>query len=70
MISIASLTEPDRGRWVCYNKRERGRIKDWNDEFIFVVYHCDDQWDKFYRYTAAATMPEDLEFVSLEHPAV
>jgi hypothetical protein len=69
MIDIAFLTKNDRGRWVCYGNRQRGRIKDWNEDFIYVVYHLDDQWDHFYRYTAAPTLPEDLEFVSLEHPA-
>jgi len=25
------------------------------------------RWDKFYRYTAAPTLPEDLEFISPEN---
>jgi hypothetical protein len=65
MIDIASLTEIDRGRWVSYRGKQEGRIKDWNDRFIHVVYQCGDQWDKFYRYTAAPTLPEDLEFIPL-----
>jgi hypothetical protein len=28
-----------------------------------VVYQCDDQWDRFEEYTAAATDPENLDFV-------
>ena len=26
---------------------ERGRIKDWTDQLVYVVYQCDDQWDRF-----------------------
>jgi hypothetical protein len=67
MIEIASLTDADRGRWVVYNAVpghiERGRIKSWADQFIYVVFRCpDDQWDTFEDYTAAPTRPEDLEF--------
>jgi hypothetical protein len=67
MIAIASLTATDRGRWVIYTAAtghiERGRIKSWTDQFIYVVYRCpDDQWDRFEDHTAAPTRPEDLEF--------
>jgi hypothetical protein len=67
MIPIASLTDADRGRWVIYHAMpghlERGRIKSWTNQFIYVVFHCpDDQWDNFEDYTAAPTRPEDLEF--------
>jgi hypothetical protein len=67
MIQISSLSESDRGRWVIYSAlslhSERGRIKDWTDQVIYVVYQCDDQWDRFEEYTAQATNPEELEFV-------
>jgi hypothetical protein len=67
MIQISSLSESDCGRWVIYSAlslhSERGRIKDWTDQVIYVVYQCDDQWDRFEEYTAQATNPEDLEFV-------
>jgi hypothetical protein len=67
MIAISSLTADDRGRWVIYialpGLIERGRIKSWTDQFIYVVFHCpDDQWDRFEDYAAAPTRPEDLEF--------
>lgn len=75
MINIKDLTQSDIGRWVIYNPkdkyfipvvlpREKGCIKSWNDKFIFVVYKCDFQWDKFLDYTGCATSPEDLEFVN------
>jgi hypothetical protein len=41
MIDIASLTEGDLGRWVTYRKGprvNRGRIKGWSDQFVYVVY--------------------------------
>jgi hypothetical protein len=67
MIHINLLSESDRGRWVIYSARsvqsERGRIKDWTDQLIYVVYDCAGDWDRFEEYTAAATDPEDLEFV-------
>jgi hypothetical protein len=66
MIHINLLSETDRGRWVIYSTlslhSERGRIKDWTDQLVYVVYQCDDQWDRFEDYTAAATDPEDLDF--------
>jgi hypothetical protein len=67
MIHINLLSETDRGRWVIYSAislhSERGRIKDWTDQLVYVVYQCDDQWDRFEEYTAAATDPADLDFV-------
>lgn len=42
---------------------EKGKIKSWNDNFIFVVYKCDNQWDRFQDYTGCATSPDDLEFI-------
>ena len=64
MIRIKDLTPDDVGKWVVYNSfnsKELGRIKSWNDQFIFVVYKCDGQWLNFTNYTACATKPEDLE---------
>jgi hypothetical protein len=69
MIDLASLRKEDIGRWVLYDdnfKKEKGRIKSWNDEFIFVVYKCDCQWDRFQDFTGCATNPEDLRFTTLE----
>jgi hypothetical protein len=67
-VAIENLTVRDIGRWVRYvpsaGKSEFGRIKSWNDKFVFVVYNCAGNWDAFTDYTAAATKPEDLEFRS------
>lgn len=67
MIRIEKLTKHDIGRWVFYIGRHKpkqaGRIKSWNDHWVFVVYHCDEQWDCFENYTAAATDPKELKFM-------
>lgn len=66
MINIRVIIEEDRGRWVTYTNgvgnRERGKIKSWNDKWIFVVYNYADDWDNYQDYTGAATRPTDLEW--------
>jgi hypothetical protein len=67
MIDIKKLTGEYVGRHVVYidgvGDKIVGRIKSWNDQWVFVVYHCADEWDNFQDYTAAATDPDDLCFV-------
>jgi hypothetical protein len=66
MIDIDKLTTSDVGRWVEYtafNQRETGRIKDWTHDTIFVVYHCDNQWDRFQDFTGEGTEPDSLNFI-------
>ena len=67
MININKLTNKDVGREVIYTDGVRaeqfGRIKSWNDKWIFVVYKCADDWDNYQDYTGAATDPSDLRFV-------
>jgi hypothetical protein len=67
MIDIKKLTKKDIGRWVTYNrsycKPEKGRIKSWNNTFVFVVYNCADNWENYQDYTAAATIPDNLHFL-------
>jgi len=67
VIHIEELNKDDIGRWVIYQppikgKPEEGRIKDWNDRFVFVVYRCNNLWDRFQDYTAQATNPTRLTF--------
>ncbi len=63
-MKISDLKEEDVGKWVIYAPndftREEGKIKSWNDKFIFVVYKCDNQWHRFEDFTGQATNPEDL----------
>lgn len=70
MIDIAELRKKDIGRWVLYTPShgamEKGKIKSWSEHFIFVVYHCDGNWDRFADYTAAGTSPKDLRFTTAE----
>lgn len=69
MIKINTLTDSDIGRFVEYRgsggEKEIGRIKSWNDKFIFVVYPGNNQAknEHYDRYTAAATLPENLFFI-------
>ena len=67
MIDIAALTDKDVGRSVTYRKGpriNRGRIKGWSDQFVYVVYWAGsgEHLDQFEDYYACATSPEDLEF--------
>ena len=41
---------------------ERGKIKSWNDRFVFVVYRCEGEWNRFKDFIGAATDPNDLTF--------
>jgi len=70
MIFIEELNLRDIGKWVEYTggagEKEKGRIKSWNDNFIFVVYKCAGEWFRFKDFTAEATDPEDLEFCGEE----
>lgn len=65
MIDIQKLTDKDKGRFVVYKsyrENERGRIKSFNDKFVFVVYKCNEDWANFANYTGEPTSPEDLQF--------
>ena len=66
MIDIKSLTKDDIGKWVVYKSSigegEIGKLKSWNESFVFVVYKCNHDWNNFKNYTAAATAPKDLTF--------
>jgi len=65
-LIIQELTKKDIGRWVVYKpnlENERGKIKSWNDTYIFIVYKCANNWDRFQDYTGQATSPGDLEWL-------
>ena len=73
MIDIKSLTKDDVGKWVSYSGNfdevEYGKIKSWNESFVFVVYKCNHDWDNFENYTVAATAPKSLYFLNKEYIA-
>lgn len=66
VIQIKDLGPQHVGRWVDYHddsgKIEVGKIKSWNDQVVFVVYRCNNEWHRFKEFTAAATNPADLTF--------
>lgn len=66
-ISKKDLKPSDVGRWVVFTplhgEPKKGRIKSWNDRWIFVVYKCAGNWDKFKDYTGCATDSSALKFV-------
>lgn len=73
MIEISKLTDKDIGRWVEYRRNypervhiETGKIKSWNDTYIFVVYKCNGEWHRFKDFTGVSTNPEDLFFTEKE----
>ncbi len=69
MIDIATLTEKDKGRWVEYTggagEKECGKLKSWNDTYIFVVYKCAGEWHRYQDFTGQATSPKDLKFTTI-----
>lgn len=62
-IKIEELKDSDVGQWVNYKRWQIGRIKSWNNTFVFVVYKCNEEWDRYQDFTGVATKPEDLTFV-------
>jgi len=68
MIDIAELRKEHIGAWVLYDpgcgRKEKGRIKSWNEHFIFVVYKCANEWGRYQEYTGCATKEADLRFTT------
>jgi len=73
MLDLSKLTEEDIGRWVRYSVLDYkgnllyesfGRIKTWNERYVFVVYERPGRdMNRFMQYAPQATCPDDLEFV-------
>jgi hypothetical protein len=54
------------GKYAVYTtplKIEVGRIKSFNDKWIFVVYNCNDDWDDYKSYTGVPTSPGNLNII-------
>lgn len=70
MIDIKKITQKDIGKWVVFsphknslaNKKELGKIKSYNSTFLYVVYKCAGEWDRFKAYTGVPTDPNMLTF--------
>ena len=45
-----------------HGKKENGKVKSINDSgtAAWVVYHCNNEWDKYYDYTGISTNIQDL----------
>lgn len=67
MIDIKKLKKEDIDKWVEHTAttgiKERGKLKSWNNKYIFVVYKCAGNWSRFQDYTGIATNPKDLIFI-------
>lgn len=62
IIENHKLTNQDIGRIVVYKDGSAGKIKCWNEQWVFVVYVCASQWNDYQNYTGCATDPKDLRF--------
>jgi len=67
MIKLSELKESDIGRQVIYQPKsggDRGKISSWNNKFVFVNWEVyPGQYMDSFGCVAAATYPEDLDFV-------
>jgi len=51
----------DKVTYVTPYQKEKGIVKSLSDEeCVFVVYHCNNEWNNYFNYTAARTKKEDL----------
>lgn len=69
MIDIATLEAKDIGTWVKYNPTgEKGRIKSFSLRagWVYVVFKCGGEWDRYKEFTAAACLPRHLSFYEEE----
>lgn len=68
MINTSQLTPKQVGKWVIYTdgvgETQRGKLKSWNENNVFVVFKCDGQWRRFQDFTGNSCNPRDLHFES------
>lgn len=51
----------DKVTYITPFKKEHGIVKSTSDDnHVFVVYHCADDWENYQNYTAARTKKSDL----------
>jgi hypothetical protein len=66
MITLTSLKRSDIGRWMTFTHQdgtvEKGRLKTWSHEVIFIVFKCDNRWDDFLQFTGVSCEPERVSF--------
>jgi len=81
MIDIKQLNKGDIGRWVKYTYPIRsnmggmskiGRIKNYDDKYIYVVYGNVNKWtgkiylDDFEKHSSNITNPDYLQFIDID----
>lgn len=49
-----------KGQWVYYKNGQRGKMKSQNEKYIFVVFNCAGEWDRYDQYAGQVCKPEDL----------
>ena len=58
---LNDLKKGDKVTYHSFEKREKGIVKSISDEkHVFVVYHCNNEWDNYENYTATRTCIDDL----------
>lgn len=72
-VRLDELSDKDVGRWIIWldpnlQTTKKGRLKSWNNLFAFVVFNCNDQWNKFQNYTPEACAPKECRFLAPYHP--
>lgn len=51
----------DKVTYIKFGKVERGIVKDLSgDDYVLVVYHCAENWDRYFDYTGERTEISDL----------
>jgi len=64
MIPIEEISVGDRVHYqpehFTEDKYENGIVKEKRHNAVWVVYHCDGNWDNFKEYTGALTRIDDL----------
>lgn len=66
MIDLNQLNYKHLGAWVRFDyqhgESEYGRIKTWNEKYVFVVFKCNGDWDNWNNYTSQSCAPDELTF--------
>ena len=66
MIDVTALKPKDVGLFVIYQEglfvQEKGRIKSWHHDTVYVVFKCNQRWEDYKNYTGEGCNPEHLTF--------
>lgn len=66
-IDHTKLSYRHLGNWVRFDQQHGesrfGRLKTWNEKYVFVVFSCGGDWDNWHNYTGQSCNPDDCAFV-------